>query len=44
MAMKGNMNVRNKIVMNNQILEKVSNSNCLGYTITLRNNRDLAIE
>jgi hypothetical protein len=43
-AMKGKMNARTKIVINNNTIEQVNIFNYLGYTITLSNNRDLGIE
>jgi hypothetical protein len=44
MALKGMMNVRTKIVINNIILEEVYSFNYLGYTITVSNNTDLEIK
>jgi hypothetical protein len=41
MAMKGKTNVRAKILVNNHMFEQVIGFNCLGYTITVSNNRDL---
>jgi hypothetical protein len=34
-AMKGKMNVRTKIVINNNIIEQVNSLNYLGYTFTV---------
>jgi hypothetical protein len=39
MAMKAKINVRTKIVINNNIIEHVNSFNYLGYTITASNNR-----
>jgi hypothetical protein len=39
MAVKGKMNVRTKIVINDHIIEPVNTFNYLGYTITVTNNR-----
>jgi DNA modification methylase len=44
MAMKGKMNVRTKIVINNNILEQVNSFNYLGCIITVYNNTDLEIK
>jgi hypothetical protein len=41
MAVKGKLNVRNKSVINNNIIERVNSTSYLGYTITVTNNRDL---
>jgi hypothetical protein len=42
--MKGKLNMRSKIVINNHIIEQVNSSNYLVYTtITVTNNRDLEI-
>jgi predicted SPOUT superfamily RNA methylase MTH1 len=40
MAVNGKLNVRNKSVINNNIIEPVNNTNYWGYTITVRNNKD----
>jgi hypothetical protein len=44
MAMKGNTNVRTKIVINNNINERANSFNYLGYTIIVTNNTDLEIK
>jgi hypothetical protein len=44
MAMKGEMNVRTKIVINNHIIEQAGSFNYLRYTITVTNSRDLEIK
>jgi hypothetical protein len=44
MAMKGKMNARTKIAINNRVIEQVNSFNYLGYTITITNNRDLEIK
>jgi hypothetical protein len=44
MAMKGKMNVRTKIVINNHIIEQVNSFNYLGYTVKATNNRYLDIK
>jgi hypothetical protein len=41
---KGNMNVRTKIMINNHITGQVSGCNYLGHTVTVTNNRDLKIK
>jgi hypothetical protein len=41
MALKGKVNVRSKIVLNNHIIEQVNSFNYLGYTIAVTNNKDL---
>jgi hypothetical protein len=43
MALKGTMNVRTRILINN-IIEQLNSFNYLGYTITVSNNRDLEIK
>jgi hypothetical protein len=43
-SMKGKMNVRTKIVINNNIIEKVNPFNYLEYINTLSKNRDLEIK
>jgi hypothetical protein len=43
MAMKRMMNMRTKIVINNNIIE-VNSFNCSEYTIRVSNNRDLEIK
>jgi hypothetical protein len=43
MAMKGKMNARTKIVINNNIIEQVNSFSYLGYKITVPNNRDFEI-
>jgi hypothetical protein len=43
MAMKGKMNVRTKIAINNTT-DQVNSFNYLGYTLTASNNRDLGIK
>jgi hypothetical protein len=42
--MKGKMNVRTKIVRNNNIIKQLNSFNYLGYTITVSNNRDFRIK
>jgi hypothetical protein len=44
MAVKGNRNVRTKIVINNHIAEQVNSYNYLGYAFMVTNNRDLEIQ
>jgi hypothetical protein len=44
MALKGKVNVRSKIVLNNHIIEQVNSFNYLGYTIAVTNNKDLEIK
>jgi hypothetical protein len=44
MAMKGEMNVRTKTVINNNITEQLISFNYLGYTRTVTNNTDLDIK
>jgi hypothetical protein len=44
MAMKEKMNVRTKIVINNNIIEQANRFNYLGYIITVSKNRDLEIQ
>jgi hypothetical protein len=39
MAMKGELNVRTKIVINNNIIEQVNSFNYLRYTITATQQR-----
>jgi hypothetical protein len=41
MAMKGKMNARTKLAIDNNIIEHVNSFNYLGYKITVSNNRDL---
>jgi hypothetical protein len=43
MAVKGKMNVRTKIVINNHTIEEENSFNYLGYTITVRSKIDLEI-
>jgi hypothetical protein len=42
--MKRKMNVRNKIVINNYIIEEINSSNYLLYSITATNNTNLEIK
>jgi hypothetical protein len=44
MALKGKVNVRSKIVLNNNIIEQVNSFSYLGYTIAVTNNKDLEIK
>jgi hypothetical protein len=44
MAVKRKMNVRTKIVINNNISEQINSCNYLGYAITATDNRDLEIK
>jgi hypothetical protein len=44
MALKGKVNVRSKIVLNNHIIEQENSFNYLGYTIAVTNNKDLEIK
>jgi hypothetical protein len=39
MALKGKLNVRSKIVLNNYIIEQVNSFNYLGHTIAVTNNK-----
>jgi hypothetical protein len=40
MVLKGKVNVRPQIVLNNHIIEQVNSFNYLGYTIAVTNNKD----
>jgi hypothetical protein len=44
MALKGKVNVRLKVVLNNNVIEQVNSLNYLGYTVAVTNNRDLETE
>jgi hypothetical protein len=44
MTMKGKMNVRTKVVINNHIIEHVNSFSCLRYAITVTNNRGFLIK
>jgi hypothetical protein len=44
MVMKGKMNVKTKMAINNNIIEQVNSCNYLGYTIIVTNNRDSEIK
>jgi hypothetical protein len=44
MAVKVKMNVRTKIVINNNITDQANSFNCLRHTVTVTNNRDLEIK
>jgi hypothetical protein len=44
MALKGKVNVRSKIVLNNHIIEQVNSFIYLGYTIAVTNDKDLEIK
>jgi hypothetical protein len=41
MALKGKVNVRSKIALNNRIIEQVNSLNYLGKTIPVTDNKDL---
>jgi hypothetical protein len=43
MALKGKVNVKSKIVLNNHIIEQVNSFSYLGYTIAVTNNKDLEV-
>jgi hypothetical protein len=43
-AVKGKMNVRTKVMINNHIIEQINGFNYLAYTIPVTNNRDLEIK
>jgi hypothetical protein len=44
MAVKGKMNVRTKIVINNNITERANSFNYLRYIMKITNSRDLGIK
>jgi hypothetical protein len=44
MVLKGKVNMRPKIVLNNHTIEEVNSFNYLGYTIAITSNKDLEIK
>jgi hypothetical protein len=43
-ALKGKVNVRSKIVLNNHIIKQINSFNCLGYAVAVTINKDSEIK